>query len=443
MTGLVSTQDAYGRGPVTRLLTPVRGLIRPGNSGGPVLDDAGAVLTTVFAATTGAGPNGGYGVANRRSQRASGAPADLCRRSPARDRSRRPVAATAGRRSAGPCSARYAADDDGHDQDTRNRREAVGRARPGARAARPVRQARGLPRGAGARDHAGRSATSCSSPSPTSTTRSSSAGGWPTCRSCPSTSSSSSATSARASRCRSSSAQLHRADVNEVINACDAGREGELIFAYVFEKAGAKLPVQRLWLSSMTSAAMRSAFAALRPGVGAGAARAGGSLALGGRLDRRHERDPRGHDPAALVLRRRRLARPRADADARDHRAPRGGDPRVHAGAVLARRCPLRALGRRRTPLRRPLSRRRQAAPRDRGGGARDRRRGARRQRRDHEGREARGHRARRRCSTTSRRFSATPTRASASRRDARSRPRSGSTRSTRRSPIRARARAS
>src|SRR5579871_3321784 len=61
------------------------------------------------------------------------------------------------------------------------------------------------------------------------------------------------------------SAQLHRADVSEVVNACDAGREGELIFAYLFEKAGAKLPVRRLWLSSMTSAAMREAFAALRP----------------------------------------------------------------------------------------------------------------------------------------------------------------------------------
>jgi S1-C subfamily serine protease len=60
----VSTQDAYGRGPVTRLLTPVRGLIRPGNSGGPVVDDAGTVLTTIFAATTSAGPRGGYGVAN-------------------------------------------------------------------------------------------------------------------------------------------------------------------------------------------------------------------------------------------------------------------------------------------------------------------------------------------------------------------------------------------
>src|SRR3954462_10971732 len=58
---------------------------------------------------------------------------------------------------------------------------------------------------------------------------------------------------------------LKRDDVDEVINACDAGREGELIFAWTFEKAGAKKPVQRLWLSSMTMAAIRSAFGHLRP----------------------------------------------------------------------------------------------------------------------------------------------------------------------------------
>jgi len=61
------------------------------------------------------------------------------------------------------------------------------------------------------------------------------------------------------------SAQLRRDDVDEVINACDAGREGELIFAYLYEKAGSKKPVRRLWLSSMTNAAMRDAFASLRP----------------------------------------------------------------------------------------------------------------------------------------------------------------------------------
>jgi DNA topoisomerase-3 len=58
---------------------------------------------------------------------------------------------------------------------------------------------------------------------------------------------------------------LHRSDIAEVINACDAGREGELIFAYLYEKAGSTLPVRRLWLSSMTAQAMRDAFAALRP----------------------------------------------------------------------------------------------------------------------------------------------------------------------------------
>jgi S1-C subfamily serine protease len=61
---LVSTQDAYGQGPVSRLLTPLRGLVRPGNSGGPLVDAAGRVLTTVFAATVGGRTRGGYGVAN-------------------------------------------------------------------------------------------------------------------------------------------------------------------------------------------------------------------------------------------------------------------------------------------------------------------------------------------------------------------------------------------
>jgi S1-C subfamily serine protease len=63
-TQTVLADDAYGRGPVHRLLTPLRGLIRPGNSGGPVIDSAGGVLTTVFAGTVGGGPHGGYGVAN-------------------------------------------------------------------------------------------------------------------------------------------------------------------------------------------------------------------------------------------------------------------------------------------------------------------------------------------------------------------------------------------
>jgi DNA topoisomerase-3 len=58
---------------------------------------------------------------------------------------------------------------------------------------------------------------------------------------------------------------LKRTDVDRVINACDAGREGELIFAWTFEKARASKPVERLWLSSMTTAAIRSALGDLRP----------------------------------------------------------------------------------------------------------------------------------------------------------------------------------
>jgi DNA topoisomerase-3 len=54
-------------------------------------------------------------------------------------------------------------------------------------------------------------------------------------------------------------------DVETVINACDAGREGELIFAYVYDLAPVHKPVQRLWLSSMTKAAIREAFDHLRP----------------------------------------------------------------------------------------------------------------------------------------------------------------------------------
>jgi DNA topoisomerase III len=59
---------------------------------------------------------------------------------------------------------------------------------------------------------------------------------------------------------------LGRDDVDQVVNACDAGREGELIFAYLYEKAGSHKPVRRLWLNSMTKSAIESAFAELRPG---------------------------------------------------------------------------------------------------------------------------------------------------------------------------------
>jgi S1-C subfamily serine protease len=59
----VITQDAYGQGPVRRSITSLRGAVRSGNSGGPMVDSQGRVVTTVFAATT-SGPRGGFGVPN-------------------------------------------------------------------------------------------------------------------------------------------------------------------------------------------------------------------------------------------------------------------------------------------------------------------------------------------------------------------------------------------
>jgi DNA topoisomerase-3 len=59
---------------------------------------------------------------------------------------------------------------------------------------------------------------------------------------------------------------LKRDDVDRVINACDAGREGELIFAYIYETSGVDKPVERLWINSMTKTAIRDGFERLRPG---------------------------------------------------------------------------------------------------------------------------------------------------------------------------------
>ncbi len=59
---------------------------------------------------------------------------------------------------------------------------------------------------------------------------------------------------------------MQRGDVDEVVNACDAGREGEFIFRLVYEKAGCTKPVKRLWLSSMEPDEIRRAYENMRPG---------------------------------------------------------------------------------------------------------------------------------------------------------------------------------
>ena len=61
-------------------------------------------------------------------------------------------------------------------------------------------------------------------------------------------------------------ALLRDPSVTEVVNACDAGREGELIFSYLYHLSGCKKPVLRLWISSLTPEAIREGFASLRDG---------------------------------------------------------------------------------------------------------------------------------------------------------------------------------
>jgi S1-C subfamily serine protease len=61
-TSVVTTQDAYGRGPVRRSITSLRGLVRSGNSGGPMVDGSGRVVTTIFAASVSDSGRTGFGV---------------------------------------------------------------------------------------------------------------------------------------------------------------------------------------------------------------------------------------------------------------------------------------------------------------------------------------------------------------------------------------------
>ncbi len=59
---------------------------------------------------------------------------------------------------------------------------------------------------------------------------------------------------------------MNDAETEKIVCATDSGREGELIFRYIYEMAGCKKPVMRLWISSMTDAAIRAGFATMKPG---------------------------------------------------------------------------------------------------------------------------------------------------------------------------------
>ena len=146
---------------------------------------------------------------------------------------------------------------------------------------------------------------------------------------------------------------IKREDVDEIINGCDAGREGELIFSYIYELARERQAGQRLWVSSMTRDAIREGFENLRDGeemapleaaarsrceadwlVGMNATRAATKVGRAGR---------------------RRLAGPGADADAGADRPPRPRDRRLRARDLFPGGRPVRA--RRGPRLRRPLVR--------------------------------------------------------------------------------------
>ena len=85
---------------------------------------------------------------------------------------------------------------------------------------------------------------------------------------------------------------MNAPDVTEVVNACDAGREGELIFRSVYELAGCQKPMKRLWISSMEDSAIREGFANLRPGADYDGLRGCGPLPRQGGLVGRHQCHP-------------------------------------------------------------------------------------------------------------------------------------------------------
>jgi DNA topoisomerase IA len=124
---------------------------------------------------------------------------------------------------------------------------------------------------------------------------------------------------------------IKRKDVSDLINACDAGREGELIFRYITQFAKAAKPIRRLWLQSMTTAAIRDGFGSLRTDAQMRPL-ADAASAARRRLARRHQRHAR-DDGVQLEVGRlsAHYRRPRADTDARHPRRARGEDSRVPA----------------------------------------------------------------------------------------------------------------
>ena len=224
------------------------------------------------------------------------------------------------------------------------------------------------------------------------------------------------------------------------MNACDAGREGELIFAYVYrDRRGGEAGRAAVAVVD-DQAAISEAFERLRAGEemkpleAAARSRSEADWVVGMNATRAASIRLRAAFDGAVSLGR--VQTP----DARARRPPRGGDPRLQARALLARRGAVRGDA---ASAATPAATWAASACRPRTRPRRSSRPCSGQPGRDHQAREEGGARAARSSSTTSPRSSATPTRSTASRRAARSPPRSGSTRSTRRSPTRVPTRAS
>jgi len=137
---------------------------------------------------------------------------------------------------------------------------------------------------------------------------------------------------------------VKRKDVSELINACDAGREGELIFRLIQQHAKARHPVRRLWLQSMTPAAIREGFENLRsdeqmlPLASAARCRSEADWLVG--INGTRAMTAFNSRDGGFFLHR----RPRADAHALDHGRARGEDPEARVTRLLGD--PRRLLGR-------------------------------------------------------------------------------------------------
>ena len=203
-------------------------------------------------------------------------------------------------------------------------------------------------------------------------------------------SSSSCATSARASRCPSSPSCSSATTSTTVINACDAGREGELIFAWLYEKAGAKKPVQRLWLSSMTDGGDQAGVRRPAPGARSSArleqaarSRSEADWIVGMNATRAATIRLRSSFDGAVSLGR--VQTPTLAIVARREEEIRAFKPEPYWLVDATFEPPSGEPGR---ALRGPLPRRRAAAADDGRGGRGDRRRRPRPGRRDHQARE-------------------------------------------------------